>query len=151
MRARFPRLWPMAAIAAYLMAGGLAAAPSVDVTIEPAEIALGESARLTILTSGGGTLSVPLPVVAGLEFRVVGQSRRIQSVNGVTIESTSTVIRVTPEVAGIFTIPGMTPKSPPLVLRVNPAAAAQHPRPTIPARRTACPSFPAIPTPRVCA
>jgi BatD DUF11 like domain len=107
---------------AVLLAAGLtrAAAPSIDVSIEPAQIALGESARLTILTSGSGTLSVSLPVVAGLEFRVVGQSRQIEMINGTTIESTSTIVRVTPDEAGVYTIPGLTPKSPPLVLRVIP-------------------------------
>ena len=96
-----------------------AAALSVDSSIEPSQISLGESARLTILTSGKGTLSVPLPVVPGLEFRVVGQSHRLQMINGVTIESTSTIVRVTPEEAGVFNIPGPTPNSPPLVLRVT--------------------------------
>ena len=99
------------------------AAPSVDASIEPAQISLGDSARLTILTSGSGTLSIPLPVVAGLEFRVVGQSRQIQMINGITIESTSTIVRVTPEEAGVFTIPGPTPNSPPLVLRVTPGGS----------------------------
>jgi hypothetical protein len=114
--------WAITAIAfAMLQAGrALAAAPAIDVTIEPAQIAMGESARLTILTSGNGTLSVPLPVVAGLEFRVIGQSRQIEMINGTTLESTSTIIRVTPEEAGVYTIPGLTPKSPPLVLRVSP-------------------------------
>jgi hypothetical protein len=97
-----------------------AAAPSIDASLEPSQIEMGESARLTILTSGSGTLSVPLPVVPGLEFRVVGQSRQIQLINGAAIESTSTIIRVTPEEAGVFTIPGVRPNSPPLVLRVNP-------------------------------
>jgi hypothetical protein len=96
------------------------AAASIDAVIEPAQIALGESARLTIQTSGGGTISVTLPVVSGLEFRVVGQSHQFQSINGATYESTLTIIKVTPEEAGVFTIPGPTPKSPPLVLRVNP-------------------------------
>jgi BatD DUF11 like domain len=109
------------AVAVLLVSGmARAAAPSIDVSIEPAQIALGESARLTILTSGNGTLSVSLPVVAGLEFRVVGQSRQIEMINGTTIESTSTIVRVTPDEAGVFTIPGLTPKSPPLVLRVTP-------------------------------
>jgi hypothetical protein len=96
-----------------------AAALSVDSSIEPSQIALGESARLTIFTSGNGTLSVPLPVVPGLEFRVVGTSHRYQLVNGMAIESTSTIVRVTPEEAGVFNIPGPTPNSPPLVLRVT--------------------------------
>jgi hypothetical protein len=121
------RAGSLALIAAAMAVGVLlaasivrAATPSIDVSIEPAQIALGESARLTILTSGSGTLSVSLPVVAGLEFRVVGQSRQIEMINGTTIESTSTIVRVTPDEAGVFTIPGLTPKSPPLVLRVIP-------------------------------
>jgi BatD DUF11 like domain len=97
---------------------------SVDASIEPSQIALGESAQLTIMTAGSGTLSVTLPSVAGLEFRVVGQSRRIEMINGATIASTSTIIRVTPEEVGVFTIPGPTPKSPPLVLRVIPSGGA---------------------------
>ena len=103
----------------FAMAAASAAAVSVDATIEPSQIALGESAQLTIMTSGNGALALPLPVVSGLEFRVIGQSRRIEIVNGATISSTSTIIRVTPEEAGVFTIPGPTPKSPPLVLRVT--------------------------------
>jgi BatD DUF11 like domain len=112
-------------MALYVFAVGRtsAAVPDIDATLEPAQIAVGESAQLTILASGSGTLSVPLPVVSGLEFRVVGQSRRVQIVNGAAISSTSTIIRVTPEVAGIFTIPGITPRSAPLLLRVNPAGS----------------------------
>ena len=113
----------IAAIALYLFSAATApaAAPSIDATIEPQQIEVGESARLTILTSGSGTLSVTLPVVSGLEFRVVGQSHQIQIINGARIESTSTIVRVTAEEAGVFTIPGLTPSSPPLVLRVNPS------------------------------
>jgi hypothetical protein len=101
-----------------------AAAPSVNASIEPNQISVGESARLTILMSGRGTLSVTLPVVPGLEFRVVGQSRQIQIINGITLESTSTTVRVTPQEPGVFTIPGLTPNSPPLVLRVSPSGSS---------------------------
>jgi BatD DUF11 like domain len=135
------RLGMAAAIARYILAVGAAAcaatgasafvaaraaAPgaSIDAVIEPAQIALGESAKLTIQTTGAGTISVTLPVVSGLEFRVVGQFTQFQSINGATFESTSTIIRVTPEEAGVFTIPGPTPKSAPLVLRVNPSNGA---------------------------
>jgi hypothetical protein len=107
-------------IALFAAGAASAAAPSVDATIEPTQISLGESAKLTVQTSGSGTLSIALPVVSGLEFRIVGQSRQITIINGATIESTSTIVRVTPEEAGVFTIPGLTPQSPPLVLRVNP-------------------------------
>jgi hypothetical protein len=112
----------LAAIAVYAFTAGAgkAAAPSVDAAIEPSQIEMGDSAQLTITTSGSGTLSVALPVVSGLEFRVVGQSRQIQIINGATLESTSTIVRVTPEEPGVFTIPGPSPHSPPMVLRVVP-------------------------------
>ena len=112
----------LAAIAVYVFTAGAgeAAAPSVDAAIEPSQIEMGDSAQLTITTSGSGTLSVALPVVSGLEFRVVGQSRQIQIINGATLESTSTIVRVTPEEPGVFTIPGPSPHSPPMVLRVVP-------------------------------
>ena len=105
------------------------AAASLDATIEPSQIAVGESARLTIFTSGSGTLLTSLPVVPGLEFRVVGQSRQIQIINGAVIDSTSTIIRVTAEEPGVFTIPGPTPKSPPLVLRVTPESGSSSASP----------------------
>ena len=112
----------LAVIAVHFLAAGAASgAASVDASIEPSQITVGESARLTILTTGSGALSVTLPVVSGLEFRIVGQSHQIQSINGATFESTSTIVRVTAEEPGVFTIPGLTPKSPPLVLRVNPS------------------------------
>src|SRR5580692_1417343 len=117
-----PRIGILAAIAVHVFSAGAvqAAAPSVDAAIEPSQIEMGDSAQLTITTSGAGTLSVALPVVSGLEFRVVGQSRQIQIINGATLESTSTIVRVTPEEPGVFTIPGLTPHSPPMVLRVVP-------------------------------
>ena len=121
------------------------AASSVDVSIEPAQIALGDSARLTILTTGSGALSVALPVVPGLEFRVVGQSRQIQIINGATLESTSTIIRVTPEEAGVFTIPGLTPNSPPLLLRVSPTGGGTAPGVHGAAPPGAVPIVPAVP------
>jgi len=118
-----------------------ATAPSVNASIEPNQISVGESARLTILMSGRGTLSVSLPVVPGLEFRVVGQSRQIQIINGITLESTSTIVRVTPQEPGVFTIPGLTPNSPPLVLRVSPSGS----RPPAPGTGAAPGAAPLIP------
>ena len=101
----------------------------MDASLEPAQISVGESARLTILMSGRGTLSISLPVVPGLEFRIVGQSRQLQIINGITLESTSTTVRVTPEEPGVFTIPGLTPNSPPLVLKVSPSGRGIAPAP----------------------
>ena len=98
----------------------LAVAPLVSATLEPRQISMGQSAQLTITSSGTGMDAVTLPVVSGLEFRIVGQSRRIEMINGATLGTTSIVMRVTPQEPGLFTIPGITPKSQPLVLKVNP-------------------------------
>jgi hypothetical protein len=115
------RAWLLATlIACSVAAPALAVAPLVKATIEPQQIAMGESAELTITSTGSGMEPVTLPEVSGLEFRVIGQSRRLEFVNGASLATTSIVVRVTPQTAGIFTIPGITPKSQPLVLRVNP-------------------------------
>ena len=67
-------LWAglIAVITAYLATGpAFAAGPVVNATIEPKQITIGESAQLTITTLGNGTEQISLPVVPGLEFRVV--------------------------------------------------------------------------------
>jgi len=122
MRTYFIRRgWLLAVIALCTIAApAFALAPLVNATIEPSQIVMGESAELTITSSGTGMEAVSLPEVFGLEFRVVGQSRRISIINGATLATTSIVVRITPQAAGIYTIPGITPKSQPLVLRVNP-------------------------------
>jgi hypothetical protein len=113
--------WPIAVIAAYLLATTPAVAdvPLVYATIEPAQISMGESARYTITNLGSETESIALPVVAGLEFQVIRRSRQFEFVSGTAVPSISIVVRVTPQMAGIFSIPGITPNSPPLVLQVN--------------------------------
>jgi hypothetical protein len=111
----------IAVLTAYLVtAPAFAEAPPVRATIEPAQITVGESAQLTITTLGTGMEPITLPVVPGLEFRVVDRSRRIEIIRGATLATTTMVVRVTPQVAGTFTISGITPQSQPLVLRVNP-------------------------------
>jgi hypothetical protein len=93
--------------------------PLVYTTIEPGQIALGESARLTITNLGNVNDAFTMPVVPGLHFEIVGRTHQIELINGTTLASSSVVVRVTPQIAGIFTIPAITPKSQPLVLQVN--------------------------------
>ncbi|HTD75412.1 MAG TPA: BatD family protein [Steroidobacteraceae bacterium] len=107
-------------------AAALADDPLVYATIEPAQIYLGESAHLTITNLGDGTNPITLPVVSGLKFEIVSRTREIQIINGTTLPSSSTVMRVTPQIAGIFTIPAVTPKSQPLVLQVNAALSGAY-------------------------
>jgi hypothetical protein len=107
---------------------GHSAAPITDATLKPAQIALGESTELTISTLGTGMESIALPLVPELEFRIIEQSRRMEFVHGASLATTTTVVRITPYLAGTFIIPGLAPKSQPLVLRVSPAGEAVNPK-----------------------
>jgi hypothetical protein len=118
--------WRIAVVTLCLLATvpAVADVPLLYATIEPAQISMGESARYTITNLGSEAESVPLPVVAGLDFQVVRRSRQFEFVNGTALPTISIVVRVTPQMAGIFSIPGITPNSPPLVLQVNAERAA---------------------------
>ena len=114
--------WP-ALLGIFLAATAIADDPLVYATIQPAQILLGESAQFTITNLGDGANPITMPVVAGLKFEIVARTREVQIINGTTLPSTSVVMRVTPQIAGIFTIPAVTPKAQPLVLQVNAAAS----------------------------
>jgi hypothetical protein len=108
-------------VACLLAASAPAAAPVVEESIAPAQISIGESAQLRIKSSGSDVQPPALPVVPGLEFRVVEQLQGVEIIHGATLATTTTVVRVTPQVAGTFIIPQIAAKSQPLMLRVNPA------------------------------
>jgi hypothetical protein len=113
---------PLAGLIAWLfLASALAAAPVIDETIAPAQISIGESAELRIKSSGTEMQTPKLPVVPGLEFRIVEQLQGAELVHGASIATMITVVRVTPQIAGTFVIPESAPRSQPLILRVNPA------------------------------
>ncbi len=112
----------IAAIVAWLVtASAFAAAPVIEATLAPRQIAIGESAQITIKRSGTDMQPPALPAVAGLEFRIVEQLHGIEFIHGVTVLTNTTVVRVTPRLAGTYVIPDLTPKGQPLLLRVNPA------------------------------
>ena len=121
--------WLSAAAALTLATASIAEAspPAVSQSIEPATIALGEASRLTIATSGSRTPDITPPMVAGLEFLAVGQSQRVESVNGVTTSTNSVTYDVIPREAGVYTIPGATAGAAPVVLTVNPGGGAKSP------------------------
>jgi len=110
-----------AAFAAFiaLAATAIAAPPGVTAQLESGEIALGESAQLTITVSGGGDDAVAPPAVPGLEFVAVGQSSQFESINGDTSSTTSYTYQVNPQHAGAFTIPAPSRGAQPLVLQVR--------------------------------
>lgn len=136
------RLAALALLGMLVATIALADDPLVYATIQPAQIQLGESAQFTITNLGDGTNPINIPVVSGLKFDIIGRTREVQIINGTTLPSTSIVMRVTPQMAGIFTIPAVTPKAQPLVLQVNAAASgANIPHPT---RQAAPPPPPPI-------
>jgi hypothetical protein len=94
-------------------------APLAYQTIQPSKIIVGETAILRITSLDSELQNVKLPEVSGLSFEVLGHSRAMEFINGTASESSSIIIRVTPQIAGIFSIPGLTPKSAPLILEVN--------------------------------
>jgi hypothetical protein len=117
---------PMAAAVAaaiVLSVTAFAAQAAVTTQLEPGQIALGQSAQLTITTSGDGNDAVSPPDVPGLEFLSVGQSSQMESINGVTSSTTSEIYQVIPRRVGKFTIPALSRGSPALVLYVQPAGA----------------------------
>jgi hypothetical protein len=120
------RLAALGLLVALAAATALADDPLVYATIQPAQILLGESAQFTITNLGDGTNPITMPVVAGLKFEIIARTREVQLINGTMVPSSSIVMRVTPQIAGIFTIPAVTPKAQPLVLQVNAASSAAN-------------------------
>jgi len=111
-----------AALAAVVLlaAAASAAPPAVTAQLDRADIALGDSAQLTITVSGGGDDAVAPPAVPGLEFVAAGQSSQYQSINGVATSTSSVTYEVIPQRAGTFTIPALSRGSQPVVLHVQP-------------------------------
>jgi BatD DUF11 like domain len=103
----------------FSLARAHAAAPLIYATLEPKEITLGESARLTITNLGTDSRPPPLPVVAGLQFEVIAHTHQFEMTSGTTLPSSSMVVQVTPQIAGTFTIPPVTPSAQSLVLHVK--------------------------------
>jgi hypothetical protein len=118
--------WTLAAIGGLIGWTVAASANAAAITeqVEPAEIALGQSAQLTITASGDTQAALAPPAIPGLEFVAVGQSSQMESNNGQTTTSSSVIYRVTPQRAGIYTIPAVAQGSQPQVLRVLPASAS---------------------------
>jgi hypothetical protein len=124
MKTNLSRFRPMAAAlaAVIVLAATASAAPSaVTAQLDRADIALGDSAQLTITVSGGGDDAVAPPAVPGLEFVAAGQSSQYQSINGVATSTSSVTYEVIPQRAGTFTIPALSRGSQPVVLHVQPA------------------------------
>jgi hypothetical protein len=104
--------------------GAQAAQPAITARIEPASIALGDSAQLTVNVNGSQE-QPELPHVNGLEFTPTGQSTQIEDINGETSASSACTYDVTAARAGTFTIPGIQAGgavSTPVSLQVGPGS-----------------------------
>jgi hypothetical protein len=100
----------------------MADAPLTYATIEPQKIIMGQSAimRITSLSPSMGAFT--LPVVQGLDFELLGHANQMEFQNGTSFPTSSVVLRVTAQFAGIYKIPPVTPKAQALILEVTPAA-----------------------------
>ena len=85
----------------------LAANPGISATLEPAHVAVGEAAQLTVTVIGGPGDEPALPHVDGLKFTPVGQSSKYQAINGVITASRRHTYLVTAARAGQFKIPAL--------------------------------------------
>lgn len=124
MKTTLTRFISQAATLAAILAiasSALAAPPAITAQLDRADIALGDSAQLTLSVSGSGNDAVSPPAVPGMEFVAVGQSSQYQSINGVATSTTSVTYEVIPQRAGTFTIPALSRGLKPLVLKVRPS------------------------------
>ena len=119
-------------LAASIFSALSASAASLDASLQPSQIALGESSRLTLNFPDGKPSDRPeLPEVDGLYFQPAGQSSQISIVNGQMSSSVQLSYMVNPSRTGEFTIPaitarvdGQTVSSAPVTLTVSAKSAA---------------------------
>ncbi len=104
-----------------------AADVQASASLEPAQVAFGEAAQLTLKIEGSASVTEPqFPPIDGLEITRTGKSTNIQFINGVMSGGVTFIYQVVPEKMGVFTIPelairagGGTVKTSPVTLRVG--------------------------------
>lgn len=124
-------------LAVALLTVGIAGAASFKASLDRDDLALGESAMLSLTFEGGQASNLPTPRVPGLQITQSGTSQSMSIVNGAMSSTTTVNFTVTPQRAGEFTIPplrtevaGQQLSTAPLKLIVSkvsaPSAAAIH-------------------------
>lgn len=101
-----------------------AGAATVTATLDPTEVALGDSVQLTVTVSGAEA-QPEVPEVDGLDITRVRQSTQIQIINGSITSNASSTYNITPQREGTFTIPAIRvgdASSKPVTLRVTKGA-----------------------------
>lgn len=84
-----------------------AKAPSLTATLEPAQIALGEAAQLSVTVQGRSADEPQIPSVSGLEIQPIGQSSQFQVINGAMSAKVNYTYAVIPTRPGSYTIPAI--------------------------------------------
>lgn len=97
------------AAAALSLPGFARAAPaSLAASVEPATVSLGESARFSLVFSGGEPREIPSPpAVPGLQFSYIGRSSQISIANGQFSSITTHSFQVAAQRVGDFIIPAV--------------------------------------------
>ena len=111
------------------LAASAARAAEVTATLDPAQVAVGESAELTVTVNGSSTAAPNVADVAGLDIEHVGQSTQVQIINGAMSASSVHTYQVTPQRAGTFTIPAIQAggaRSRPLTLSASGGSASPN-------------------------
>ena len=137
------------------LAASVARAAEVTATLDPAQVAIGETAELTIIVNGSSTAAPNVPDVAGLDIEHVGQSTQVQIINGAMSASSVHTYQVTPQRAGTFTIPAIQvgdARSRPLTLNASgggasPNAALRNQQPSYGSSRGSVLPPPNVPMP----
>jgi hypothetical protein len=124
-------------------------ADSITATMDSPEVAVGQSAQLTVTLTGSQT-QPSIPSVDGLDITPTGQSTQIEIINGSMTASASDTYEITPEREGTFVIPGIrvgNAASQPITLHAvkGSGMATTSPPSTVPG------SSPALPPPSMAA
>ncbi len=120
MKTNFGKIWATALALVALGALHVGAA-TVTATLDPTEVALGDSVQLTVTVSGAQG-QPEVPEVDGLDITRVGQSTQIEIINGSITANASSTYNITPQREGTFTIPAIhvgDAASKPVTLRVT--------------------------------
>jgi hypothetical protein len=103
----------------FLAAAAGAADPVISAKLDPAEIPLGQSARLVLTATGTDLPPLRPPTIPGLEFTRVAESHSVQSVNGVMSSSLTVTYQITAHQVGTYVISSLAPGMQALSLKVD--------------------------------
>jgi hypothetical protein len=102
------RPWQAFAAALCVMISFAAGATNFTASLDRDNIAMGETATLTMTFEGGQPQTVPTPDVPGLDFADTGNSSSFSWNNGQMTSDVTVTFSITPEQPGEYVIPSLT-------------------------------------------